>query len=875
MACNNNDVITTEKLITLNKDIVTTNEFVTSNNDHTNPASDGEEKLTLKGIENKANTQFDNFESTFTSQFTYKRIGNISDYAGQSLTSSEKLNSYEYPDNSGQWFGPIQGQSFPIVIPSDPSISNGWAIVSNLSNDWGGIQDGTEVKHRRGTNADVMSGVPAIGELWFNTTDNTIHMGDGVTQGGVKQAKLESVLLNSPTIDHAKQRIDIKPGLYVKTVERLAGKGGESLWVVISGTGSANGFNIVAHDNLPYSLQLIEGSRRSVLSWGFDSAVTASNDLAVGALFAAINDGDYIDFHGQMFRVYQGNDGIVSSTATPATDRAQPLTEMAFLDSKKDVVFSPGGIYAADQGASSTKKYYPSTLYLKKCENIHFERGSVFESKGESWGDADASSQLSVDERQDFLGQNGGHAIVTCRCKRITGTPATRLCGSVGPMYFSSTEGVDLTDPFSNSASLGYASYCFDAWVGNISATGLDNYHGNISNPQGYAETIFRREDGLQAGSSNYSGKGGVLTEDADVEISTQGGYIADMYGNGSAKELGYAFGAGVHSLCTNVGAIVRNCQEVIYTNVAANGTAECRVTDVDAVVGLTGVMIGNQPFGVCKATLKGKVRVNNSRAWPGAIETLSNTSLVASMKTASTALVTVDCDAAPDGNPPSGYNGIIFTLISNKNDATYGGVIIEGGEYSINGYLIRSEGWGGSIAGSKQGLVLKPGVRIKCLSSAATDGFIQYRNQSSVGGVFTYVYHNIEGADITVKGFRSLNSGYQFFGSADLQELQLFPRKLGESTYSTDSSDRPRETVAIECASIDGLSGPNSLISFVMSDGRPIREGSFLTSNSGLVKTLSVQSITVSGPLRSKLLLEGDVRNIFTTLSNYTALGA
>ena len=732
----------------------------------------------------------------------------------------------------------------------------------------------TQVKHRRGTTAEINAGVPAIGELWFNVDDNTIHMGDGVTAGGIKQAKLKSVLLVSPDLADAKQRKDLKPGFYVKTVERLSGKGGESLWVVISGTGSANGRNIIAHDTLGYSLQLVEGSRRSVLSWGFDPAVTASNDAVTGAFFADINDGDYIDFHGQMFRVYEGNDGIVSSTATPAVDRAQPLDQMAYLNGKKDIVFSPGGLYAADQGTSGTKKYYPSTLYLKSCENIHFERGSIFESKGESWGDSDASVSLSKDDRQDFLGQNGGHAIVAVRCKRITGTPECRLSGSVGPLYFSSCQGVDLTDPFSNPASLGYAAYSFDAWVGNITEAGLDDFHGNISNPQAYKETILRREDGAQAGSSIYCGKGGVLTEDADVWVTTQGGYIADMYANGSAKELGYAFGAGVRSICTSVGAIVRNCQEVAYANVSVDDVAECIVTDVDAVVGLTGVMIDDQSFGTCKVTLKGKVRVNNSRVWVGEVETLANTSLVASMKPASPAFVTIDCDAAPDDNPPAGSSGIIFALISNKNEATYGGVIIEGGEYVINGYLIRSEGWGSASANSKQGLVIKKGTRIKCLSTAATDGFIKYRNQSSVGGVFTYIYHDLEGADITVQGFRSLNSGYSIFGSG-LDELQLFPRKLGESTYSNDWADRPRETVAIECTSIDGLSGSNSLISFVMSDGRPIRTNSWLTSGSGLVKVLGVQSITVAGPLRSQLLLEGDVRSIFTALSDYTALGA
>lgn len=50
----------------------------------------------------------------------------------------------------------------------------------------------TQVKHRRGTNAEIMTGTPAIGELWFNTTDNTIHMGDGVKAGGHKYIGAEA-----------------------------------------------------------------------------------------------------------------------------------------------------------------------------------------------------------------------------------------------------------------------------------------------------------------------------------------------------------------------------------------------------------------------------------------------------------------------------------------------------------------------------------------------------------------------------------------------------------------------------------------------------------------------------------------------------------
>ena len=82
-----------------------------------------------------ANVAFDaqreGFEATFSSQFAYNRIGNISTYVGDTLLEADKLNAYQYPDNSGEWYGPIQGQTFPITIPANPSTDNGWALVNN------------------------------------------------------------------------------------------------------------------------------------------------------------------------------------------------------------------------------------------------------------------------------------------------------------------------------------------------------------------------------------------------------------------------------------------------------------------------------------------------------------------------------------------------------------------------------------------------------------------------------------------------------------------------------------------------------------------------------------------------------------------------
>ncbi len=51
----------------------------------------------------------------------------------------------------------------------------------------------TQVKHRRGTDEEIAAGVPAIGEIWYNTTTGRIHMGDGVTTGGHAHARYSDV----------------------------------------------------------------------------------------------------------------------------------------------------------------------------------------------------------------------------------------------------------------------------------------------------------------------------------------------------------------------------------------------------------------------------------------------------------------------------------------------------------------------------------------------------------------------------------------------------------------------------------------------------------------------------------------------------------
>lgn len=110
----------------------------------------------------------------------------------------------------------------------------------------------TQIKHRRGNNAEIMSGTPAVGELWFNTDDNTIHMGDGATAGGIKHAKLASVTLYSRTVVSCQARTDLKVQFLIFVAEPDSGSG--AFWEVVTGE-TPNGDDILSLDNYP-SLQI-------------------------------------------------------------------------------------------------------------------------------------------------------------------------------------------------------------------------------------------------------------------------------------------------------------------------------------------------------------------------------------------------------------------------------------------------------------------------------------------------------------------------------------------------------------------------------------------------------------------------------------------
>ncbi len=608
-----------------------------------------------------------------------------------------------------------------------------------------------------------------------------------------------------------------------------------------------------------------------------NEAVDASNDEEVGKIAAIMRDGLRLDFSGKMYRVYSGNTGIPSGSADPVTDRAQSLDNMLALIDLENITFGSGGLYAADQSTASTKSYFPSTLYLKQCKDTHFEAGSLFEAKGESWGDSDASSGLSADDRQDFVGQNGGHAIALVRCQGATGVIHGRLAGSSAVIYAPSTTGVN-AKLIANAASLGYACYNPDAWCGSPSVVGIvgDTFTHQIDNPRFEKETLTRREDGASVGNSLYAGKAGITVED-ECDIIGSGGFFADMWANGSFKYLGAAITVGGRSTVNWVGGKVRRCQEIVMLGTSTASTAICNWENVDAQTGLTGIMLTPVSFGAAEARITGKLRVDNSRVWAGEPPELSETSVVSNSKVTSSAVISIELDAAGAEEPEGGSTGILQNISVNTERACYGGFEITGGKIITDGHFLKSVGWGATGAGSRYGFVVIGGAVLRDLGIAVTDpndSLIQYQNEDPVN-TFSFVYHDYEDCKIISDNARRLD-GYTLTGGASLLEEIRIPRETdGAISLRSSPNPRPRETTPVKPIAVGGLSGPNRLYTMAFLNNRVIRSGVQLSSNAGLNKILAVGAASIVGDeIHAVITFEGDPFAQYTDGGEYFALG-
>lgn len=286
-----------------------------------------------------------------------------------------------------------------------------------------------------------------------------------------------------------------------------------------------------------------------------DYGVTGNGTDETAKLIAALSslsDGDTLDLCGFDIKIFQGVAGVSSGDAIS-------IAGVPRLYNKNNITIKNGRIYADSPGVSGSKLRYPTTFTVDGCTNIRL-KNVVFESKGESYGDTDASVGESSEDRREFAAQNGGHALLIVRSEDVFVEDCkTRLCGSVGSFYSMSSHNVRVRNHFSNPGSLGYAAYAFDSWAGNTGTSGFAAHHAVL--------------DGCSASKEGYTygSKGCVLTEDSDVTVEVNGGYFADAWPNGSARDIGYAFGCSSSQTIVN-GATVEDCAAVGYT-ATTNGT--------------------------------------------------------------------------------------------------------------------------------------------------------------------------------------------------------------------------------------------------------------------------------------------------------------
>lgn len=143
----------------------------------------------------------------------------------------------------------------------------------------------TQVKHRRGTDAQIQAATPAIGEFWFNTDDNSIHAGDGVTAGGFKHVLAGNTVRKVALVSTAKTLKGIKDDDVVYILERDA-----NFKVVPTSGVTPNTYDVIVstHD-ASKSFQLITGSVSNVKHFGAKGDGVTNDTGAVNAAHA-IND---------------------------------------------------------------------------------------------------------------------------------------------------------------------------------------------------------------------------------------------------------------------------------------------------------------------------------------------------------------------------------------------------------------------------------------------------------------------------------------------------------------------------------------------------------------------------------------------------------
>jgi hypothetical protein len=567
---------------------------------------------------------------------------------------------------------------------------------------------------------------------------------------------------------------------------------------------------------------------------------TTDDTAAIANLFAAAASGSVIDLAGLSYKIYTGNSGVASGDAAS-------LTAIPRLASKSKITIRNGRIFAASPGVASSVLRYPSTLAIDGCTDITLINVTL-QSKGESYGDSDSSSGLDVEDRRNFLAQNGGHALVVTRSSGIRAIGCNfELCGSVASFYSSSSDDVVLTDCYSSPQSLGYSAYAADSWCGAIATSGFTKHEMVLNNCR------------TSNNGATYGSKGGVTAEDVDVTVRVLGGHYADSYANGSAHYIGAAFAA-VNAAVYVSGAQVNNCAAIGLTYHSAAGTSTLECTGIHAKNLRTSMHInGPNSFGTSVVKYQG-CHANfgaTSSLWGS--DELSQLTVVANRKIASDINVDlIDCHVLGP------------KYLSWNKRACYGGIRIVGGYYEIEEQIFKSLGWGGSGAGSGRGFQVLGGTRFRISSTSATSAISDITNLDGES-VATYLHVDFDDSVIIDSAkFRSAEVATDTTGSSLTDRKRLNATYIGCGSVNTRSE---RATV-MKIVSLDGVFGSNYRITVTYPTGVPALGITFDdTVDARNVVSYQTAPAVVGTTIQAQVNVEG-TGNPWTVASTYPIAG-
>jgi len=470
---------------------------------------------------------------------------------------------------------------------------------------------------------------------------------------------------------------------------------------------------------------------------------------------------------------FEDKDILVYSTITAvSTGDAAPLDAIIRLANKANITLKNGIVRAANPGVSPTLLRFPSTFSIDRCVNITFEN-FVFFAKGQSYGDSDASASLTHEQRRFFIQQNGGAACTIVKSKYISFNNCKGyLAGSVGTFYVSSSHLVSFNNCYSNPASLGYAAFCHDAWAGS-NYDNVNQFESTYINCSAYLTPV-------SGGSSTYCGKGGVLVEDSGVKGHVIGGVWKDMYANGAARYIGFAFGCGSAELYVNA-AIVDKCDCVGYLNTSSSSPGLLTLSDIVATdIRRCFLDLGtNATSSVIAKAQNCSVNVIGGATWPnGPMEEQVTSYIACKRSVTSTQVELSNCN----------LTGATYGFINTK--ATYGGLRIINSYLEVTNQIGRTAGWGSSSATIKSrpndGLLLSGRAYVNNIE--ALTALIVWNNPSPEN-VYTRVSINTENLEV----YSSSATNRQLLALTTSQPILtddiLLPSRIAKGAYVRNSS--------------------------------------------------------------------------------------